>query len=517
MHIVLARRKSFGAALGVVALAALVGLFLPAVLQAQAKSGSQMVRQISSDPFTNDTSQHQTQVEPDTFSFGSTVVTAFQSGRFATNGGSSGILWQTSFDAGRTWRGGTLPDITVFAGGVYARASNPVVAYDLAHRTWLISVLVTKTTFQHSAGGTSIVVSRSSNALTWSDPIVVAVTGPTDYFDKDWIVCDNHPASPYFGRCYEQWDNANNHAVIMMSYSKDGALTWSSAVSPSGQTFQGQGGQPVVQPNGHVIVPIYGFDLTTGAEGLYSYRSIDGGVSWGDTLKISPSTYSGTASPFYRGGSLPSAEVDASGKVYLVWAGCYFEANCLANETGDSVDDIVLTTTTDGVNWTPLQRIPLDAIGSDVEHITAGIAVDSTTPSKKAHLAVTYFYWANGGHCNASTCQAFVGQATSLNGGATWSKSQTLAGPMLPSWFAHTEFGLMTGDYISTSIAANRAVSVVPVAVAPTDTTLHQAMYAGSFPVTGGSQAGEVLSSSALSPRAVPAANGSGKDYHTGS
>ncbi|HZT99005.1 MAG TPA: hypothetical protein VFA10_05060, partial [Ktedonobacteraceae bacterium] len=34
--------------------------------------------QISSDPFTNADSQHKTEVEPDTFAFGNTIVSAFQ-------------------------------------------------------------------------------------------------------------------------------------------------------------------------------------------------------------------------------------------------------------------------------------------------------------------------------------------------------------------------------------------------------------------------------------------------------
>src|SRR3954451_20886454 len=37
---------------------------------------------VSSDPFANTTSQHATEVEPDTFAFGATVVGAFQVGRF---------------------------------------------------------------------------------------------------------------------------------------------------------------------------------------------------------------------------------------------------------------------------------------------------------------------------------------------------------------------------------------------------------------------------------------------------
>ena len=41
------------------------------------------VTQISSDPYTNTDSQHATQVEPDSFSFGSTIVTALKSSRYA--------------------------------------------------------------------------------------------------------------------------------------------------------------------------------------------------------------------------------------------------------------------------------------------------------------------------------------------------------------------------------------------------------------------------------------------------
>ncbi len=36
------------------------------------------VRQISNDPYTNPDTQHRTQVEPDTFAYGGTVVAAFQ-------------------------------------------------------------------------------------------------------------------------------------------------------------------------------------------------------------------------------------------------------------------------------------------------------------------------------------------------------------------------------------------------------------------------------------------------------
>src|SRR6516162_914733 len=98
--------------------------------------------QISSDPYTNSTSQHQTEVEPDSYSNGSTIVSATQVGRF-TDGGSSNVGWATSTDNGTTWQGGFLPGTTAYAtpAGSYDRVSDPSVIYDAAHKLWIISSL----------------------------------------------------------------------------------------------------------------------------------------------------------------------------------------------------------------------------------------------------------------------------------------------------------------------------------------------------------------------------------------
>ena len=120
--------------------------------------------QISADPYTNTTSQHATEVEPDTFSAGNTIVSAFQVGRFF-DGGSSNIGFATSTDGGATWTSAFLPGSTVFAtpAGLYLRASDPVVAYDAADGTWLISYLGIK---NPSVGPVDVLVSRSADGLT---------------------------------------------------------------------------------------------------------------------------------------------------------------------------------------------------------------------------------------------------------------------------------------------------------------------------------------------------------------
>ncbi len=123
-----------------------------------------VVTQISSDPFTNMTSQHQTQVEPDTLADGNTIVSAFQSGRF-TDGGSSGIGWATSTDGGATWTHGFLPSLTVNSApvGPYSRVSDPSVAFDRGNGVWMISALA-----MVGSRGAAVTVSRSGDGITWS-------------------------------------------------------------------------------------------------------------------------------------------------------------------------------------------------------------------------------------------------------------------------------------------------------------------------------------------------------------
>src|SRR5689334_15237022 len=65
------------------------------------------VTQVSQDIFTDTQAQHNTEVEPDTFASGSTIVSAFQVGR-VSGGGSSDIGWATSTNGGATWTHGYL-------------------------------------------------------------------------------------------------------------------------------------------------------------------------------------------------------------------------------------------------------------------------------------------------------------------------------------------------------------------------------------------------------------------------
>src|SRR5258706_3614289 len=110
--------------------------------------GSAATTHISTDPFTqatcaaSATTNHHTEVEPDTFSNGSTIVAAFQVGR-VYDGGGCAIGFATSTNNGSSWTTGLLPRLTKYTRcGRFDRATDPAVAYDAQDNVWMISSLV---------------------------------------------------------------------------------------------------------------------------------------------------------------------------------------------------------------------------------------------------------------------------------------------------------------------------------------------------------------------------------------
>ena len=163
------------------------------------------ITQVSTDPYTNTSSFHQTQLEPDTFSFGSTIVGVFQTGRF-TDGGANNTGWATSTDNGATWTHGFLPSTTAYSTppGPWARISDPAVAFDPKHNVWMITGLA----IDNSVTGKAVLVSRSvDGGLTWGDPVTVSQGGGGSFYDKNWIGCDTTSTSPFYGNCYTEWDD----------------------------------------------------------------------------------------------------------------------------------------------------------------------------------------------------------------------------------------------------------------------------------------------------------------------
>lgn len=434
-----------------------VGLALSAALAvALALPGNVLAAtaHISTDPYTQATcagssqTNHHTEVEPDSFSNGSTIIAAYQVGRIY-DGGACAIGFATSTNNGSTWTTGLLPGITKYTSpaGPYARATDSAVAYDAAHNVWLISSLgLTET---GGVKGVAVVDSRSTDGgLTWSNPVVTENTSASP--DKNWIVCDNSASSPYYGHCYTEWDDNGNGNRLEMSTSADGGLTWSAPATNNSGVI---GGQPVVRPDGTVIVPIDNANETA----IGAFNSTNGGASWSAMTTITTLSHH-TVAGSLREGPLPSAEIDSAGTVYVAWSDCRFERSCKAN-------DIVITHSLNsaGTSWSSITRVPIDSVGSGIDHFIPGLAVNKTTSGTTAQLGLTYYFYPS------RSSSLSVGFISSTNGGSTWSAAQTLASGMPSTWTATTSQGRMVGDYISTSFGSdNLAHGVFATASAPT-------------------------------------------------
>jgi hypothetical protein len=412
--------------------------------------------QLSSDPYTVAPGQHATEVEPHMLGNGTTLVAAFQAGRIAP-GGATAIGWATSTDGGTTWSHGFLPGLTTGEGsGPYDAGSDPSVAYDAKHGIWMIASLPISSTLQTPAAA----VSRSTDGLTWQIPVSADPTAPSS--DKTWIVCDSWASSPHYGSCYLEWDDPFNHDEILMSTSTDGGLTWGIA-TPTANLAKGIGGQPLVQPNGAVVVPIETTEMS-------AFSSSDGGLSWTAPVTISNVQFHADGGGI-RSGPLPSAAVDGAGTVWVVWEDCRFRLAC-------STNDLVYSTSTDGVSWSAVTRIPIDGTASTVDHFIPGIGIDPATSGAAAHVALHYYYFPQS-NCTASTCQLLVGYISSANGGSTWNAPVSLTGPMELAWLPNSQNGLMVGDYIATAFTNGVPHGAFAVAKVNSGTIFSEAIYTG--------------------------------------
>jgi len=251
-----------------------------------------------------------------------------------------------------------------------------------------------------------------------------------------------------------------------MSVSKDGGKTWT-AGQPSADHAGGLGAEPVVQPNGTVIVPFQG-------GGIDAFQSMNGGKTWSNTVVVANIDQHGEDGGIRTGFDMPGVTIDGGGKVYVVWSDCRFRSGCSSN-------DIVMSTSSDGKTWSNVVRIPIDKVGSTVDHFLPGIGADPATSGSTAHLTIVYYYYPVSSCGNS--CQLDVGFTTSEDGGKTWIAGTQLAGPMELTWLPLSDAGYMVADYIGVTYTNGNPFGIFAVAKAPNGSTLNEAMYTTKEPL----------------------------------
>lgn len=404
-------------------------------------------RRISFDPLRNDGGQHETAVEPDSFTFGRTTVATFQVGRHF-EGAATTVGYAVSADDGATWRLGLLPGLTEASvpPGENERASDPAVAYDARHATWLISTLAL------GEGVTRLAINRSTDGFAWSPALDAAEESGAGgeegiAFDKNWIACDNTVTSPFYGRCYLVYTHSADADMLAVRWSDDGGLTWSLGadlgVRPAVGVF------PAIRPNGDLVAV---YLLEAGGFAIAASRSTDGGATWAPPVRIA-GVDNGCAIPGFRAFPLPAAVVDATGRVWATWHDC--------RSRTVRVNAVFVATSTDGTAWSAPTAVTR---GNDV---LPAIGIDQST----GRAAIAFMRSGRGG--------IDTELVESTGDPSRWGAVRRLsADASALTSMPRTTSGRMLGDYISVHYAAGRPLVVWVLALVPTGGELRQGVYA---------------------------------------
>jgi hypothetical protein len=449
-------------------------------------AGAALVR-VSSDPITQAGQEHATEAEPDSITVGKMVLSSFMVGNVPTC--TDDIGWAFSSDGGRTWTHGLLPGLTRYSSpaGPEQSVADTTDTWNAKYKEWVVSAL----NCSYDAGG--VTVSTSSNGTTWSNPITVVKAASKQVIDKDWVTCDSHPASKFYGNCYAEWDvTGPRGGFLAMSTSTDGGNTWSAPATTSNRLLA-VGGEPIVEPSGTVVVPAPHLNFQHKGH-LVVFISTNGGQSWSASRTITtvrehqfPGNLSNLQLPFF-----PTEGIDNSGRIYLAFPSCGFRAKCAS-------DDMVMTTSTDGTHWTVVKRIPVAPVTSSLDVLGGALAVDGSTAGNSARLGLYYYYYyyyyLSQVPCTVSTCQVFLGYTSSTNGGASWTDPKVIADPMKltsfgDGWFGRPHIGGFVGDYLgAAAIPGGNAVAVLPLGLAGTAQKFNESMFAvrGGEPIKAGS------------------------------
>lgn len=217
----------------------------------------------------------------------------------------------TTLDNAATWTTGNMsrnsPQVT---------GSDPVTVFDQKHGTVIHTSL--NYSFQLPTGescrGDLTVSVSNDGGITWLPAQVVSSGVGCDlsntqlFNDKEWIVTDNNPSSPFYGRTYLTWtvfesaSGAYVRSAIFELHSDDGGKHWTKAKEisgsnaalctfqvsgPAGQCDQNQFSVPTVGPNGTVYVAFQNeqnqslWESGESADDQYLLvKSTNGGKTW---------------------------------------------------------------------------------------------------------------------------------------------------------------------------------------------------------------------------------------------
>ncbi len=247
---------------------------------------------------------------------------------------------------------------------------------------------------------------------TWSNAYTLTNLQPED---KGSSTTDDSPSSPFYGRTYASWVNFVSPFPVLVSYTTNSGVNWTSpsAINPS-PPQRCSGGYIKTGSNGNVYISWSGVSsVSPFTENLAGFAvSSNGGVNW--TVNQNVYAMNGINGTLLTKGNirvngLPRFDIDKSGGprngwIYMITA----EKNL--SPAGSDPDIILHRSTNNGLNWSAGIRVNQDALNNGKIQYCPSINVDSTG-------AVNVIYYDDR---YTTSDSAEVVLSRSKDGGNTW-------------------------------------------------------------------------------------------------
>lgn len=396
-------------------------------------------------PTTNST---QSELSIDVHPLNGNIVFA-SSNATSWSGTSVGTLYGTGIylttNGGTTWQGWDDPP--------FGRNSGDPVSV-ISHTGVLWEGFIDSGT---NDGGQGVAVS-TNNGVTWSRYVSgPAPAGLSDLLDKNHMMVDKSPTSPFAGRAYNTWtafvSGSPNNNKIELTWSSDNGATWSPRTNISAAVASGSHDQGVnVQtgPNGEVYVAWAIYDAWPGGEDAIGFaKSTDGGVTFTPAYRVYSAVNFGIRGNLkptsIRVASFPSMAVDRSGgpgngNIYIT-----FPARGVA-PAGSDPDILMIKSTDGGATFGAPVRVNNDALNNGKEQYFPWCTVDQSTGA-----VYTVFY----DNRNTTSDSTGVFMTRSTDFGVTHENIQASDQNFRPKPISGLAGGYQ-GDYIGIAAKDNR-------------------------------------------------------------
>ncbi|MCI0472799.1 MAG: glycoside hydrolase, partial [Ignavibacteria bacterium] len=353
----------------------------------------------------------------------------FGSANTTVGGGTFGQGMYASTNGGVNWYGTDLmPNMP-------SSTSDPAPAID-KNGTFVFTTL-------NTVGTAFMIGSYSTNyGVNWSVPYTIYGSSS----DKNLSASDDSPSSPYYGRSYTVWTKWSSPYPVMVSFTTNGGVSWSTAAQINNPLVLSQGADVVTGPNGEVYV--CWSKQSSVSTGVGFAKSTNGGVTW--TVNETAFTVNGMRSNSFNGWGLrvndfPRIYTDKSGGPRNGWI---YIVDCEKNYAPAGTDeDVILHRSTDGgTTWSSGIRVNQDALNNGKVQWFPAVCVDGSG-------GVNVVYYDNRNYPSVGdSCETYVSR--SIDGGTTWTDIKVSDHRWKPA--PEPGMGSYGGDYIGIAAAGGK-------------------------------------------------------------